>query len=83
MTGGARRAARHLAALLWLCGLAGALPAAAQDRPRPPSRPEATDTEALCRREVDRRHPPGTLSRNRGEREQLVRACVNNGGWLP
>lgn len=48
-----------------------------------PARPGETETEARCRREVERRFPPGTLSRNRGDRGQMVLACVQNGGNLP
>lgn len=51
--------------------------AAAQDRV-PPS-----PLERLCRQEVDRRHPPGSLSRSRNERQRLIEACVANGGRLP
>jgi hypothetical protein len=51
--------------------------AAAQDRP-PPSL-----VEVQCGQEVDRRHPPGSLSRSRNERQRLIEACVANGGRLP
>ncbi len=47
---------------------------AAQERPAPAS------LEARCKAEVDRLHPPGSLSRSRNERQRLVEACVANGG---
>jgi hypothetical protein len=55
-----------------------------QSRAAPRSDPAArTVTEVECRRLVEQRHPPGTLSRNRQERQQLVDACIANGGRLP
>ena len=52
----------------------------ASPRPEPAAR---TVTEVECRRLVEQRHPPGTLSRNRHERQQLIDACVAHGGRLP
>jgi hypothetical protein len=58
--------------------------APAQGGAAPRSDPAArTVTEVECRRLVEQRHPPGTLSRNRQERQQLIDACVANGGRLP
>jgi hypothetical protein len=36
-----------------------------------------------CRKEVERRHLPGSLLRARGERQKLIEACIANGGRLP
>jgi hypothetical protein len=51
--------------------------ASAQERP-PPS-----PVEIQCRQEVDRKYPPGSLSRSRNERQRLIDTCVANGGRLP
>lgn len=61
----------------WLLLAAGWGSASAQNRP-PPS-----PVEAQCRQEVDRKYPPGSLSRSRNERQRLIEACVSNGGTLP
>jgi hypothetical protein len=64
------------AAALWLV-MAGSGIAAAQERPAPSA------IALQCRQEVERRHPPGSLSRARGERQKLIEACIANGGRLP
>jgi hypothetical protein len=65
-------------------GLSAGAMAQVQNRaalgPEPAAR---TVAEVECRRLVEQRHPPGTLSHNRQERQQLVDACIANGGRLP
>jgi O-acetyl-ADP-ribose deacetylase (regulator of RNase III) len=65
-----------LAASRWLV-MAGSGIAAAQERPAPSA------IELQCRKKVERRHPPGSLSRARGGRQKLIEACIANGGRLP
>ncbi|WP_426958536.1 hypothetical protein [Muricoccus radiodurans] len=56
-------------------------PALAQERR--PAAPTPMTIEEQCRQEVARRYPPGSLSRGRRERENLIASCVANGGRLP
>lgn len=74
-----RRAALALLAL----GLAWPVLAAEREPDRRRGEAGAESLEERCRREVERRHPPGTLSRNRGERGQLIQACIAQGGRMP
>ena len=39
-------------------------------------------TRAQCEQQVRAAHPPGTLSKRSGSREQLVEACISGSGLL-